>query len=252
MLKRLAMSLGLFMSVGCSQSAQAPKYQGGGQQGSSTKIPGGQEGMDGTASEGGAAEPGTDAGMQPAPSPSPSPTTPPQGGAIPGGPATGSVTVTLTLTPPNPAGPYRNRGHVRSLWITDANNTYIKTVHAYAATRAVHLKRWFRFTGSTIDVASGATQTTPAAGVPLSINWDLKDRAGAQAKTGDYKLWLEFTEANTPALDQGKMPGDPMQAIDGVNGYEYHVVPFSVTPQGTTKTDATNPVFKDVSISHKP
>jgi hypothetical protein len=59
MLKRLAMSLGLFMSVGCSQSAQAPKYQGGGQQGSSTKIPGGQEGMDGTASEGGAAEPGT-------------------------------------------------------------------------------------------------------------------------------------------------------------------------------------------------
>ncbi|WP_141732983.1 DUF2271 domain-containing protein [Oligoflexus tunisiensis] len=167
-------------------------------------------------------------------------------------PATGSVSVTVNIIPPTPAGPYRNRGHIRSVWITDANNQYIKTIHAFAGQRAVHLKRWQVFTARTLDATSGATQTTPAAGIPVTATWDLKDKAGAQMMTGDYKIWMEFTEANTPALDAGKAPADVNQVIDNTNGYESFVVPFTVSPAGTTKTDSSNAVFKDVAVKHVP
>lgn len=178
-----------------------------------------------------------------------SPNTPPPGNPVP---ATGSVAVTLNIIPPTPAGPYRNRGHIRSVWITDANNKYIKTIHAFAGQRAVHLKRWQVFTARALDATTGATQTTPAAGIPVTATWDLKDKAGAQQMTGNYKLWMEFTESNTPALDAGKMPADPNQAIDNTAGYEYFVTPFTVSPTGTMKTDSSNAVFKDVAVKHVP
>lgn len=178
-----------------------------------------------------------------------SPNTPPPANPVP---ATGSVAVTLNIIPPTPAGPYRNRGHIRSVWITDANNKYIKTIHAFAGQRAVHLKRWQVFTARTLDATTGATQTTPAAGIPITATWDLKDKAGAQMLTGNYKLWMEFTEANTPALDAGKTPADPNQVIDNTAGYEFFVVPFSVAPTGTMKTDSSNVVFKDLAVKHVP
>jgi hypothetical protein len=175
--------------------------------------------------------------------------TPPPANPVP---ATGSVSVSLNIIPPTPAGPYRNRGHIRSVWITDANNKYIKTIHAFAGQRAVHLKRWQNFTARALDATTGATQTTPAAGIPVTASWDLKDKAGAQMLTGNYKLWMEFTESNTPALDAGKTPADPNQAIDNTNGYEYFALPFTVSPAGTMKTDASNPVFKDIAVKHVP
>jgi hypothetical protein len=181
--------------------------------------------------------------------PTPTPNTPPPANPVP---ATGSVAVTLNIIPPTPAGPYRNRGHIRSVWITDANNKYIKTIHAFAGQRAVHLKRWQVFTARALDATTGATQTTPAAGIPITATWDLKDKAGAQMLTGNYKLWMEFTEANTPALDAGKTPADPNQAIDNAAGYEYFALPFSVAPTGTMKTDSSNAVFKDVAVKHVP
>ncbi len=181
--------------------------------------------------------------------PTPTPNTPPPANAVP---ATGSVSVTLNIIPPTPAGPYRNRGHIRSVWVTDANNKYMKTIHAFAGQRAVHLKRWQVFTARQLDATTGATQTTPAAGIPITATWDLKDKAGAQMLTGNYKLWLEFTESNTPALDAGKTPADPNQAIDNTAGYEYFVIPFTVSPTGTMKTDSSNAVFKDVAVKHVP
>jgi hypothetical protein len=181
--------------------------------------------------------------------PAPGTNTPAPANAVP---ATGSVAVTLNIIPPTPAGPYRNRGHIRSVWITDANNKYIKTIHAFAGQRSVHLKRWQVFTARTLDATTGATQTTAAAGIPITATWDLKDKAGAQMLTGNYKLWMEFTEANTPALDAGKTPADPNQVIDNTAGYEFFVVPFSVAPTGTMKTDSSNVVFKDVAVKHVP
>jgi len=167
-------------------------------------------------------------------------------------PATGSVTVSLNMIPPVDAGRYRGAGHIRSVWITDATNKYIKTIHAFAGQRAVHLKRWQVFTNRTLDATTGATQTTPAAGIPITATWDLKDKAAAVMMTGNYKLWLEFSESNTPALDANKTPADPMQVIDSTPGYEYMVVPFTVSPTGSTKTDTSNAVFKDVAVKHVP
>lgn len=181
--------------------------------------------------------------------PTPAANTPPPANPVP---ATGSVAVTLSIIPPTPAGPYRNRGHIRSVWITDATNKYIKTIHAFAGQRAVHLKRWQVFTARALDATTGATQTTPAAGIPITATWDLKDKAGAQMLTGNYKLWMEFTESNTPALDAGKTPADPNQVIDNTAGYEYFVVPFSIAPAGSMKTDSSNVVFKDVAVKHVP
>ncbi len=167
-------------------------------------------------------------------------------------PATGSLTVSLSVIPPVPAGNYRNRGHVRAVWVTDANDKYLRTIHAFAGVRAANLRRWFSFTNATADGTTGATQITPAAGFPLSTTWDLKDKAGQGMMTGNYKLWLEFDEANTPLLDQGKKASDPLQAIDAVAGYEFMIIPFTLTPQASMKTDASNAVFKDVVIKHNP
>lgn len=167
-------------------------------------------------------------------------------------PATGSVMLSLSIIPPVPAGPYRNRGHIRSVWITDATNKYIKTIHAFAGQRAVHLKRWQVFTNQTLDATTGATQVTPAAGIPITATWDLKDKAAAVMMTGNYKLWLEFSESNTPALDANKTPADPMQTIDNTAGYEFLVVPFTVSPTGSMQTNTSNAVFKDVAVKHVP
>lgn len=166
--------------------------------------------------------------------------------------ASGTVAILLNLVPPNPAGTYRNRGHIRSIWLTDANNFYLKTIEAYAGVRSVHLKRWQNFTRNAPDGVSGATQTTAAAGMPISATWDLKDKQGVPLKTGTYKLWMEFSETNTPPLDTGKTPSDPMQAIDATAGYEYLVVPFVIGTQASSSSESNNPVFKNVSIRHSP
>ncbi len=177
--------------------------------------------------------------------------TPPSNNAL-NGPATGTVTVSLNIVPPTPAGPYRDRGHIRSIYITDANDKYLKTIQAFAATRAIHLKRWRVLNGNTVDGATGATQITPAAGIPISVTWDLKDKAGLAMPMGSYKLWIEYAETNTPALDAGKKPSELAQVIDGTAGYEFFSVPFSLTAQGQMKTDTTNPVFKDIAVKHVP
>ncbi len=194
------------------------------------------------------AEPSEAADSRQAPTPPPPPLVVAPGAV----PASGTVSITFNLVPPTPAGPYRNRGHVRSIWLTDANDTYIKTIHAFAGVRAVHLKRWFSFTNNAVDATSGATQTTVAAGMPITSSWDIKDKQGVGLKTGMYKLWMEFTEANTPALDAGKKAGVQAQVIDNTNGYEFFVLPFSVGTQASTKVEPSNPVFKDISIKHTP
>lgn len=235
---------GLSALEACSSSDGRPRYQG---QTTQTQTVASEN--EGLASEGSMAETPSEPlpAASPAAEPPPKPT-PPAAGAVP---ATGSVSISLNILPPTPAGPYRNRGHIRAAWITDSSDVYLKTLHAFAGQRALHLKRWFAFTGNAIDGASGPTQTTPAS-IPLSVSWDLKNKAGSAMYTGSYKLWLEYTEANTPALDANKKPTDPTHPIDAVNGYEAFIVNFSVGTEPSTKLESSNPVFKDISIKHAP
>lgn len=230
----------------CSSGQGRPRYQAGTNQTkteANTPLSGSEDGDLDTE------EAGDDTtSMPPSPAQPPPTPTPPPAGAVP---ATGSVTISLNILPPTPAGPYRNRGHIRAAWVTDSNDVFLRTLHAFAGQRALHLKRWFSFTGNAIDGASGPTQTTPAS-IPLNFNWDLKSKAGTAMYTGTYKLWLEYTEANTPALDAGKKPLEPNQGIDAVNGYEAFIVPFTVGTAASTKMEVTSPVFKDIAIKHAP
>jgi len=56
---------------------------------------------------------------------------------------------------------------------------------------------------------------------------------------------MEFAEANTPALDPGKTPADPNQEIANTAGYEFLMLPFSVAPTVTMKTDNSHGDVKD-------
>lgn len=171
--------------------------------------------------------------------------------------ATGSLVLSATLVQPVNKGPYGMRTtpvHAHAIWITDANDNYVKTINAQAATRSVHLQRWRSFTGTQPDGVTGATVTTnETTGALNSVVWDLKDKSGVVVPNGNYKMWFEWAEANTTATPlNSNMRSTLNQPLDSLAGYSAYIMPFSVGPQGSSKTDTASPVFSNLKVVHTP
>lgn len=187
----------------------------------------------------------------------PNPTTPTNTATTGAAKASGTVVVSATLVQPANKGRYGLQAtpvHAHAIWITDANDNYIKTINAQAATRAVHLQRWRSFTGTQPDGVTGATVVTNATTGNLpSVMWDLKDKAGAVVPNGNYKIWFEWTESNTTGTPLVLNTRSTLnQPLDSLAGYSAYILPITVGPQGSTKMDTASPVFTNLKAVHTP
>jgi len=200
---------------------------------------------------------GNGGGTMPTPSPTapptPSPTPPVLGG---GSPATGSVSLTYTTVAPSPGGRYTPR-HVQAIFVTDMNDRLIRSISAAPGNAngpaAPHLKRWRFLTNGTADGLSGATLPAYGAGTP--VTWDLKTKDGTIVPQGNYKIWFELSEANTTAsigANGSISTATPITGIDTVAGYRAHSIVITLGPQSSTKTDNSNPVWSNISVTHTP
>lgn len=126
---------------------------------------------------------------------------------------------------------------VFAIWITDANNRYIKTIGAQAATRMRYLDKWLTAAGVTAptqpDGVSGASITYPATAAPITVTWDMKDKAGVFVPQGAYTINFQMTSANNTGLSL--------------------TIPVTISSTGMTKTDTSMATgLTAVSIKHSP
>jgi hypothetical protein len=157
------------------------------------------------------------------------------GGSVDSGPSgpppPGTLAITATSSPAG--GPY-NPSNIVAVWIEDSAGTFVKTIQRWSNTRTVSLLAWNAKSGGDTDAVSGATRTAHT--TPLTIMWDLKNKAGTVVPDGTYTIRMEGCDAN--AND----PTDNNQAtFTFVKG---------TAPQ--TQTALTNDGFSNVSIEFTP
>jgi hypothetical protein len=113
--------------------------------------------------------------------------------------APGATGLTITVTTSANGGNYAPKNIV-AVWI-ERQGTFIKTIDRWAATRKQHLVAWTAAAGAAdADAVSGATRANHT--TPLSITWDLTDRAGAVVPDGTYTIRMESADANSAQATQ--------------------------------------------------
>lgn len=114
------------------------------------------------------------------------------------GPA-GAETLKLTFETTPKGGPYAP-DNVVAVWIEGPGGAFQKTIGRWAAVRAKHLVAWAAKSGLDADAVSGATRQNHA--TPLTITWDLKDKAGQVVPDGTYTIRMELADANSTQATQ--------------------------------------------------
>lgn len=94
----------------------------------------------------------------------------------------------------------RNSGVI---WVADGNDQFVKTLKVWAIPMRKHLVKWKEMSGGNIvDAITGPTYNTHK---EVSVFWDCTDVNGQVVPDGEYKVYIEFTEANSlsPAVTDG-------------------------------------------------
>ena len=106
----------------------------------------------------------------------------------------GKLTVGFTTSTYN--GKYKPE-HILAVWVTKADGTFVKTLMSYYknTTYRQYLTRWKAATSTynVVDAVTGATLTSHGT---RSCTWDCTDVAKVVQPDGDYRINVEFTEAN--------------------------------------------------------
>lgn len=147
-----------------------------------------------------------------------------------------SLQVTVTTTPGT--GNYAPRNIV-AVWVEDSAGTFVKTIGRWANTRKQHLVAWQAKAGTAdADAVSGATRQNHTA--PLTITWDLKNKANAIVPDGTYTIRMESTDLNANQAAQNhqgtftfvKGPTAQMQSALANGGF--NTVSIAYSPQAAS------------------
>jgi hypothetical protein len=130
-------------------------------------------------------------------------------------------------------GPYapRNAG---AIWITNAQNQFVKTIKVWASQYRYTLVRW--------NASSGGNTTGAVTGASLNnhqlhnVTWNGTNVQGTEAPDGEYKINVEFTEHNASAANLGK----------------YIQVSFTKGPDPVNETIPNESYFRDMTLSWTP
>lgn len=144
----------------------------------------------------------------------------------------GTLSVTFTTTPVG--GQYAPR-NVVAVWIQNQGGTFIKTIGRWANVRKQHLVAWTAAAGPTdADAVSGATRLDHAA--PLTVTWNLLDRAAATIPDGTYTIRMELTDLNANTAAQNHQG----------------TFTFVKGPQPQVQAGLSSGGFVNVSINYQP
>ena len=132
------------------------------------------------------------------------------GGAGGAAPAAGGLSFRFTTVSLD--GEYAPK-NIGAVWITDGQDTFVKTLEVWAAKRSEHLVRWGAASGTNVvDAVTGATRKSHAEHV---VAWNGTGVDGLMVPDGTYRIHVEFTEWNSS--DSGE-PLGPWVAFDFVKG----------------------------------
>ena len=115
----------------------------------------------------------------------------------PGGGGTARLQITATSTP---SGGQYAPAHVVAVWV-ESNGAIVRTIQRWSGARTRHLVAWNLMAGAgDTDAVSGATRNNH--NTPLTITWDLRDRAGQIVPDGTYTVRMESTDRNSNTAAQ--------------------------------------------------
>jgi hypothetical protein len=122
------------------------------------------------------------------------------GGGTPDAAVAAATGLSVTFTTSPTAAPVYDPAHVVAVWIQDSGGAFVKTIGRYAGTRKQYLLGWIAKAGTNdADAVSGASPTDHA---PLTVTWDLKNKAGTVVPDGTYTIRMESTDKNATAISQ--------------------------------------------------
>ena len=141
-----------------------------------------------------------------------------------------SLKVTVTTTPKGARYAPKN---VVAIWVESADGKFQKTIQRWGSRRISHLVGWRAKAGTTdADAVSGATRGSHA--TPLTMTWDLKNKAGTLVPDGMYTIRMELAD------------GDSVTATQNNQGS------FTFNKNGTSSmtTGGSNGGFTNVAIAY--
>ena len=149
-------------------------------------------------------------------------------------------TLQLAVTTTPGTGNYAPR-NVVAVWVEDSGGTFVKTIGRWANTRRQHLVAWQAKAGAgDADAVSGATRQNHA--TPLTITWDLKNKANAIVPDGTYTIRMESTDLNATQAAQNhqgtftfvKGPAPQVQTALANGGFTNVTIDYSPQAASTT------------------
>jgi hypothetical protein len=121
--------------------------------------------------------------------------------------------------------------NVGAAWVEREGGAFVRTLTVWAEVRREHLVRWQAGAGG--DVTDATTSATRGSHRTSDVGWDLRDAQGQPAGPGDYRLLLEFTEADSNKGD----PAGPRLEI-----------PFTLGDGPGVPSPPSHPQFADVLV----
>ena len=153
-------------------------------------------------------------------------------------PTTEAATLTATFTT-TPNGGQFAPNHVVAVWVEGTGGTFVKTIGRWSAVRTGSLIAWNLKAGAAdADAVSGATIATHA--TPLTLTWDLKDRAGQLVPDGTYTVRMELADSNAATAAQNRqgtftfVKGANAQMQSGLTNGGFTNVSLNFDPNGGT------------------
>ena len=143
----------------------------------------------------------------------------------------GQLTFTVRTATYNGQYAPRNSG---AIWITNAQNQFVKTIKVWAQQYRYTLIRW--------NASSGGNTTGAVTGASLNnhtthtVNWNGTNYQGTLMPDGVYNVNVEFTEHNATASNMGK----------------YKQVSFTKGPEPVNQTIPNEQYFRDMTLIWAP
>jgi hypothetical protein len=115
-------------------------------------------------------------------------------GAGAAGASAGSLTTLAFDVTTSPVGGRYQPRNIGAIWVTDGTGKLVKSLEVWAAARRRYLTGYASaLAGSLVDVTASATLSSHRT---HHATWNMKDRNGAAAAPGKYKLFMETTDGD--------------------------------------------------------
>jgi hypothetical protein len=160
-------------------------------------------------------------------------------------PAGEAATLAATFTTTSNGGQYAP-ANIVAVWVEGPGGTFVKTIGRWSLARTSSLIAWKLKAGAAdTDAVSGATRSnhTP----PLTVTWNLLDRAGQVIPDGTYTIRMELADSNASTAAQNRqgtftfVKSATPQMQSGLASGGFNNVSINFDPANTTPPPSNPP-----------